>query len=182
MLYTGADNKKQAADFLLNNNITDFVIIHTGARKPLKKWSKDRFALICQWIYETYKFDIVFAGDTSEEHEISAIQTILAFKTYSIAGRLNLSDFAALVKMAKLYLGNDSGPLSIASISGTPSIGLYGPGVPVVFYPYGKKTDYIHHIMPCNPCNQINCVNPDNNCMDKITEAEVKLKITTLLQ
>lgn len=180
-LYIANENVQKASRFLHENNIGVFAIVHPGARKPLKKWQPKRFVSLCNWLKQTYGYDIVFAGDKSEENDIDQIQQQIAFKTYSIAGKLNLTDFAALVRMAKLYVGNDSGPLSIASVSGAPSLGLYGPGVPVVFYPYGAKTDYIHYVLPCNPCNQVNCIRPHDNCMDKIEVAEVQQKIISLL-
>ncbi|MFN4082276.1 MAG: glycosyltransferase family 9 protein [Bacteroidia bacterium] len=181
-LYIAKENTQKAIDFLTGNEIKNFAIIHPGARKPLKKWKPERFAQIALWLNQTYNFDIVIAGDNTETTMIENLQKQIPFKTFSIAGLLNLTDFAALVGMASLYVGNDSGPLSIASVSGTPSLGLYGPGVAAVFYPYGKKTDYIHYVLPCNPCNQINCVRPHDNCMDKISVQEVEEKITSLLK
>lgn len=180
-LYIADENVQKANKFIKDNQIGVFAIVHPGARKPLKKWQPGRFVSLCNWLKQTYNFDIVFAGDSSEVADIDQIQQQIAFTTHSIAGKLNLTDFAALVRMAKLYVGNDSGPLSIASVSGTPSLGLYGPGVPVVFYPYGAKTDYIHYVFPCNPCNQVNCIRPHDNCMDKIEVAEVQQKIVSLL-
>jgi ADP-heptose:LPS heptosyltransferase len=180
-LYIADENVQKAKQFLQENKIGTFAIVHPGARKPLKKWQPKRFVNLCKWLKEKYGYDIVFAGDKTELNDISNIQQQITFKTYSIAGILNLTDFAALVRMAKLYVGNDSGPLSIASISGTPSLGLFGPGVPDVFYPYGEKTDYIHYVLPCNPCDQVNCIRPHDNCMDKIEVAEVKQKIISLL-
>lgn len=179
-LYLGEENIRNAENFIAENELNNFVIVHPGARKPLKKWKTQNFASICKWLHNK-GFKIVIAGDKTELNEIENLKHLLDFISYTTAHKLNLTDFAALVVKAKLYLGNDSGPLSIASVSGTPSLGLYGPGVPYVFYPYGPHTDYIHFVLDCNPCDQYNCVKKHHNCMDMITIEEVKSKINSLL-
>jgi ADP-heptose:LPS heptosyltransferase len=50
-----------------------------------------------------------------------------------------------------------------------------------VFYPWGKRTAVIHHILECNPCDQIHCVHPDNTCMQRIQLQEVVKKVERLL-
>ena len=82
-------------------------------------------------------------------------------------------ELSALAEKATLYVGNESGPLHIAAVSGTTAIGLFGPGEPFVFYPWGTKTAYLHHILPCNPCNQTHCIHPESPCITRISVQEV---------
>jgi ADP-heptose:LPS heptosyltransferase len=58
---------------------------------------------------------------------------------------------------------------------------LYGPGEPFVFYPWGNKTQVIHPILECNPCDQIQCVHPENPCIKRIELMQVITKVENLL-
>jgi ADP-heptose:LPS heptosyltransferase len=177
-IYTSAADRKKAADFLVDNGIGQFVIIHAGARKALRKWNG--YPQLATYLRQR-GLDIVFTGDHTEVSEIKKLQQQIPFQTYSIAGLFNLTELSALLSMSKLFMGNESGPLHIAAVSGAPALGLYGPGEPHVFYPWGKHTAVIHHILECNPCDQIHCVHPDNTCMQRIQLQEVVEKVERLL-
>lgn len=178
-IYTSAADKKKAADFLVDGGIGKFVIIHAGARKQLRKWGS--YIQLATYLKQQRGLDIVFTGDHSEVAEIKQIQKQIPFATYSIAGLFNLTELSALASLSVLFVGNESGPLHIASVSGATALGLYGPGEPFVFYPWGKHTGVIHHILECNPCDQIHCVHPNNTCMQRIQLQEVIEKIDSLL-
>lgn len=168
-------------DFIAVNNLSNFAILHCEARRPLRKWSPLRFAHIANYLKENYQFEIVFAGDENDVASIDKIRELIPFHTLNVAGQFSLSEFATLTSKAKLFIGNESGPLHIATASQCPSLGLYGPGVPATFYPWGVNASYIHHVLDCNPCDQVHCVRPENTCMDLITEMEVELKIKEIL-
>jgi ADP-heptose:LPS heptosyltransferase len=178
-IYTSRSDEKKADDFLIDTNVGKFAVLHTGARKALRKW--DKFPELAAYLKKEKQLDIVFTGDKSEMTEIMNLQKQIDFETFSVAGFFNLTELAALIEKADLYVGNESGPLHIAAITGTPSLGLYGPGEPYVFYPWGPKTQVVHHVLECNPCDQIHCVHPDNPCIHRIAMIEVIEKVETLL-
>ena len=181
-LYFGEDELKKASALLSLKSIQSFAVLHTGARRELRKWPLKNFAELSIYLKEKLQLDIIFCGDNTDQNEISRVQQMIPFNTYTVAGNFSLSEFAALVSKASLYAGNESGPLQIACVAGAPSLGLFGPGEPFVFYPYGKKTAYLHHVLECNPCDQIHCVHPDNPCIGRITMEEVKSKVEELMK
>ena len=158
-----------------------FVVMHTLARRELRMWGADNFETIANWLHREKNLEIVFCGDKNDNEYIGKMMSRLDFRTFSIAGNHSLGAFAAIVSKASLFIGNESGPLHIASVSGTPSLGLYGPGEPFIFYPKGRKTAWIHHVLPCNPCDQIHCKFSDNPCIRRITVEQVKAKCEELL-
>jgi len=178
-LYAGEYERKKVDNYLADIGVQRFAILHPGARKKLRRW--DKFASLAQWLHQEKNLEIIFTGDHYERELIKDIQQQLSFETHSIAGVFNLAELAALCSQAKVYIGNESGPLHIASLCGTPSLGLFGPGEPDVFYPYGKYTAYLHYVLPCNPCNQNKCIQPQNPCIKMIQLNEVMIKIDELL-
>ncbi len=164
-------------EFLNKNCIGKFAILHVGARRILRQWPLDRFALIATYLKQQFQLDIVFAGTTEDDPQIEFVKKGLNFDTYSFTDGFSLSEFSSLCNKASFYIGNESGPLHIASVFNIPLIGLYGPGVPDVFYPTGENSVVIHHVLKCNPCNQIDCVQPENPCINLIGVTDVMNKI-----
>lgn len=179
-IYFGEENVRAAAKFLSDHEIKKIALFHPFSMKKLKEWNPEKFALLATKLKEDFGFECVFIGTKKEEQHIAVIQQQIPFKTYVFAG-YNLLDLAALCANASLMVGNDSGPMHIAATVGIPVIGLFGPGEPHLFSPYGKRTAYIHHKLECNPCDQLHCVHPDNPCMNRITVEEVLLKTKSLL-
>ncbi len=180
-IYSSEKDQEEATHFVNKHSLKRFAIFHTGARRELRVWPAERFAAVSIHLKEQYDFDTVFIGDKNDVESIKIIQSQIPFNTFSAAGELSLSALSSLSKSAALYIGNESGPLHIAALSNIPCLGLYGPGEPYVFYPYGKKSAVIHHILPCNPCDQIHCVHPENPCIKRITLEEVNEKISSLM-
>lgn len=175
------ENKNAAAQFLVKNLIKKFVAFHPFSMKKLKEWNPEKFAALSIKFKKQYNFDCVFIGTKKEESDIALIQNQIPFKTFVFAG-YDLLDLAALFESASLMIGNDSGPMHIAATVGIPVIGLFGPGEPHLFSPYGEKASYIHHKLECNPCDQLHCLNEHNSCMNRITVEEVLTKAREILK
>jgi ADP-heptose:LPS heptosyltransferase len=170
-----------AQQYLTGNQINRFAVFHCGARKKLRQWKEANFIQAANYLKKEHALDIIFAGDETDIPMISRMQAALDFRSYSVAGHFSLSAFGALCKQAQVFLGNESGPLHIAAASGCSVLGLFGPGEPKVFYPWGAKAHYLHEVLECNPCDQINCKYPNNTCMDRISVAAVQKKLNEII-
>jgi ADP-heptose:LPS heptosyltransferase len=179
-LHLTEQDRQKARSFISENGIVSYAVFHTGARRELRKWPDQNFAAIASYLKNNKGWDIVFTGDKSDVEQISRIQSLIPFRTYNTAGDMSLREFAALTAGAQLFIGNESGPMHLATAVDAPVIGLFGPGVPVIFYPYGEKTAYLHHVLHCNPCDQVHCVHPENPCIGRIEVSEVAMKIEQL--
>ena len=179
-LYASGLEINQAKDFIEENKLTRFAILHTQVKRILRQWPEERFAAISIYLKENYGLDILFCGDNSEIEGIERVQKMIPFTTYNAAGKLNLGAFKVLCEQSQLFIGNDSSPLHIASLSGVPALGLFGPGQSDTFYPLGEKSGLLHHILPCHPCKQISC-KQEIPCMYRISIEVVKNKIEELI-
>jgi ADP-heptose:LPS heptosyltransferase len=181
VLYFSAEDAALVQEFLDRQQVVKFAILHAGARRKLRQWNLDRFALAARYLHEKHGLDIVFAGSPEDSHDIAVINSYLDFRTHDFTTGFSLSQFSCLCSRASFYLGNESGPLHIASAFGIPLLGLFGPGVPDVFYPRSARAQVLHHVLPCNPCDQIHCVYPGNPCISRIELADVLGKIDEIL-
>ena len=180
LFYSKADEAKVQA-FIAENALRQFAIIHAGARRVLRQWPKSRFSQIAAFLKEVHGLDIVFAGTEEDEQDIEEIRSNLNFKTYLFTRGFSLSQFSCLCQQARIYVGNESGPLQIASAMQLPVVGLFGPGVPDIFYPLSPKSLVLHHVLDCNPCDQVHCVRPDNPCINLISFDMVRGAVNEIL-
>jgi len=181
-LYLMEKHKLVAAHFISSHKLSRFAVIHAGARKALRRWPAQNFAALADHLQEQYGLQVVLAGIPEEVPQLQEIAQKAQHPVHLFTDGFSLLDLAALLAQAALFVGNESGPLQVADVMQTPLVALFGPGVPTVFYPRNPKSRCIHHILECNPCDQVHCKFPENTCMQRITQAEVYTAVAALLE
>jgi heptosyltransferase-3 len=166
-IFTDISHEAKVDAFLHECAIEKYAVMHAGARDPLRRWEPYKFAEIADWLYTNYNLTTVLTGTQNEEEQLREIVAHMKNKAVLFTRDFDLIHLAALLKKASLFLGNESGPLQIADVMGTPCLGLFGIGAPVVFYPRNPRARYIHH--------------PEDPRMERITVEEVKEKILEIL-
>ncbi len=179
-LQVGRENESVAEEFTQSQVNGRFVLFHAGARKALRRWPGDRFAALGDQLHKRFGLDIVFTCTPDELEEVKAITGSMRTPAYIFTGH-TLPDLAALAARASLFVGNESGPMHLAAAMQVPVIGLFGPGEPHVFAPFGARCAFIHHKLECNPCDQVHCKYPGNTCMQRIAVEEVMREAEKLL-
>ena len=139
------DMKKISKDFLkLKNSIA----IGASANWPAKIWPSKNFVKLIHMFLKEKQFgkkkSIVFFGSSKDLKNIKKITKHLKkIKVKNLCGKLNLIEVAAHLKKCKIFIGNDSGLMHIASASGIPTLGLFGPSLESRYAPKGNNSYYI---------------------------------------
>ena len=175
---TDEENTKKR---LQNWKTSNFIVYHTGARKSLRRWPAAHFAALADYAYKQLNLDSIFVGTPDELPQIQAITGLMETPAITAADSLTITELAALISRASAFVGNESGPLQIADAMGIPSLSFFGPGVKDVFYPQHPKARILHKILPCNPCDQVHCIHPENPCISRITIEEAKEALAEVL-
>jgi len=150
------------------------VIVNTGGNWDLKRWPKEKFALLMRQLKERYNAKVIIPGAPGDLNLAREIAALSKSDPVILAGRTTWRQLAALMERAQLVISADSGPMHLASAVGTDVIGLFGPTRPEVTGPRGKgKIFILQNDVGCNraPCYNLAC--PDNVCMQSITVDEV---------
>jgi ADP-heptose:LPS heptosyltransferase len=171
------------ADWALNDaDCPGYAILHTGARRELRRWPMERFVALSKWLQQEKKLIPIWVGTADEESQLNeAFVMGAAGKKWVAPEGSSLLSFYTFIASAKLYVGNESGPLQLADIAEVPLVAIYGPGVPDVFYPQSTRSRVLHEVLDCNPCDQIHCVRPSDRCIDRISFAAVQLAVNEVL-
>jgi predicted lipopolysaccharide heptosyltransferase III len=154
-------------------NSKPLVVIHPGARGPLRQWREERFAQIADRLINAYGAHIILIGGPDEKDTVDQVEVQMARKPEGKTTSLPLIEVAALVKQAQVFIGNDTATGHIAAGVGTPHIILFGPTFPHLWAPKGARGICIFKSPDCCGCRQITCLEKENPCMDRISVEEV---------
>ncbi|OLF09988.1 glycosyltransferase family 9 protein [Actinophytocola xanthii] len=111
------------------------VVVHPGAAFGARRWPPDRFAAVARRLREA-GYRVVVTGSDAERALAERVAAGAGLPERAVlAGRLGLSDLAALVAGASLLVSNDTGIGHLATAYGTPSVVLYGPTSPARWGP-----------------------------------------------
>ncbi|HTN12474.1 MAG TPA: glycosyltransferase family 9 protein [Acetobacteraceae bacterium] len=80
----------------------------------------------------------VLAGPGAVERAMAAPVLAALPQAADLAGGLSLSEAAACLEPAALFVGNDSGLMHLAAAAGAPTLGLFGPTPAAEYAPSGR--------------------------------------------
>lgn len=98
---------------------------------PLDQWVGTAAAL------EARGYDPLWIGSPAELREIRQVGGATAWPCVDAMGDGTLAESAAVLSLARLFVGHDSGPLHIAGAFGVPVVGVFTPGEPARTFPQG---------------------------------------------
>jgi heptosyltransferase-2 len=145
---------------------------------PAKRWPEERFieaaiqiqrSAKCRWLIFGLKSDFAVCERIASGID-SAVNRPSA-SAINLAGATNLAELCAALKLCRVLLTNDSGPMHVAAALGTPVVALFGSTSPELTGP-GLPGDARHQLLragaPCSPCFLRECP-IDFRCMTGIT-------------
>ena len=116
------------------------IVIATS--KPEKDWLPDRWAEVCDVLYDQYGMQVVLVGGTSER-ERAAERTVMAKTSHRPRSELGsgLRKLVSILDASALVISPDTGPLHMSVALNRPVISLMGYTNPKRTGPYKKFHD-----------------------------------------
>lgn len=143
---------------------------------PAKRWPVENFTAVARRLAREFPEVIwlVFGGK-ADANACARVADPLGNRAINLAGVTSLRQLMCLLKLCKLVLTNDTGPMHLAAALGTPVIVPFGSTSPELTGP-GPPGDPRHHLLrsptPCAPCFLRSCP-IDFRCMTNITVEQV---------
>ncbi|TIP02995.1 MAG: glycosyltransferase family 9 protein [Mesorhizobium sp.] len=159
-----------------------FVAVHAGASFPGRRWQPERFAAAIDRISAETGLSVVLVGSPDEREAAEKILATATTPIVNLVGALPLETLPALLQQARLFLGNDSGPMHMAAAVGTPVVGLFGLQSPVRWGPVGVQSIAVRPAMPCDCVGGDLCERPDPNKACCVWRLEVDTVADAVLQ
>ena len=151
----------------------------------VKRWPVERYVETLRDLQERRRLPVVLVGQSSEREELDRIATALEARVAPSAVFAGTADeipvLAALLADARLYIGNDTGPLHLASAYGTPGVAIYGGGGRWPSYaPWAAGSIGLHHPLPCYGCDW-DCFLGHALCIESVPVQAVLYAVDELL-
>ncbi len=162
-----------------SDRIENPVGLHPGGYYgSAKRWPVEHFSRLARRLARSGRTVLVFGGQGDRE-TAGKIVSGAPSGVWSLAGETGLKRLAALLKLCRVVVANDSGPLHLAAAVETAVVGLFGSTNPVATGPRGKAVRVIYRGLPCSPCLLRTC--PKGlECMVSIGVEEVMAAVEEL--
>ncbi|MFO7277326.1 MAG: glycosyltransferase family 9 protein [Pseudomonadota bacterium] len=114
------------------------LVISPCSSHPLRNWSAERYAAVATYAARTHGMRVILTGGPSPlEREMGArIEAAAGVPLVNQIGKDTLPQLLALLARATVLVTPDSGPAHMATMVGTPVIGLYAATNPERSGPY----------------------------------------------
>lgn len=114
-----------------------------SASKSYKNWTAEGYAALVDYAHAKGIEVILIGGPAQQERDLAAkIEQLTENVAENLVGKTSLVQLLALIKTAQLVVAPDTGPTHMATLVGTPVLGLYAHHNPARTGPYYCR-DYV---------------------------------------
>ncbi|HKV00630.1 MAG TPA: glycosyltransferase family 9 protein, partial [Ktedonobacteraceae bacterium] len=137
------------------------IAIHpgSGGYSTARRWAPERFAQLADTLYHDVGGQLLLMGGPGEtelhHHIMGMMQSDMPVRSFAGKGSIRVA--AAVLAEADLFVGNDAGPMHLATAVGTPTVALFGLSNSAAWGPYtggapGQQAVVVKLDLPCMPC------------------------------
>ena len=116
-------------------NAGDFAIIAPAAAFESKRWTAEGFASVADHLSERWNLPSVIIAGPGQEHLAEVVSALVRSRACVLVG-LSLKELIALIELARVFVGNDGGPMHIAAAAGRPITSVFGSSNANVWHPW----------------------------------------------
>ena len=153
-----------------------FAVVNPGTTWVTKQWPLERFLLTARGLAEQHGLVVVVTWGNDEERR-AANRLVAGRQSLPVyaAPRANLQQLSALIARARLFVGNDTGPMHLAVALGVPTVAIFGATDPRRNGPYGElhRAVTVDEQLACQPCWRTRCARRDLACLERLDEGAV---------
>ncbi len=169
------DDAKRFLSFLRVDHAKPMVGMHIGATWPAKVWLPEFFAQLGDMVVDKSEGQVLVTYGPKDLSYLEKFSSAIKAKFIRVEPQ-ELRKLAAIISQCNVYVSNDAAPMHISAAVGTPTIGIFGPGEPDIWFPYEKNLGHValHKDVPC--CHRDFCEMKGEDylrCMKAITPEEV---------
>ena len=112
-----------------------FACVSPAAALESKRWEAAGFAAVADHLRERWNLRSVIIAGPGQEHVASEVAAATRAGARVLTG-LSLKEMIALIGLAQVFVGNDSGPMHIAAALKRPVVAVFGSSNADVWHPW----------------------------------------------
>ena len=135
-----------------------FVALAPGASCAARRYPPERFAVVAAGLAEA-GFAVVVVGSADEQELArSILEANPDRRVWSLVGRTDVGELAAVLARAALVVTNDSGPMHLADAAARPQVVLFsGTDLESQWRPRRSPARLLRRPTACAPCYRFDC-------------------------
>jgi heptosyltransferase-3 len=171
----------QKLSAIKTNNI---LAINTGTKVQANDWGAENWIELLKHLFTGLKnWQLVIVGSADDADFAAKCLETWNNNGINLCGQTSPRVSAAVLKMAKIFVGHDSGPMHLAACMGTPCAGIFSArNLPGQWYPRGSNNRIIYHKTDCAGCKLDSCIEQQKKCIFSITAGEVEQAVLDILK
>ena len=122
--------------YLTRQGLVDFALLNPGAGWNSKRWPHLRYAEVARHLFTRHGIRSVVLWAGEREHAWAKEIVDSSADASYLAPDTSLPELTELCRLAKLFVGSDTGPMHLAAAVETPCVAMYGPTRISVCGPY----------------------------------------------
>jgi ADP-heptose:LPS heptosyltransferase len=165
------DDCRQADEWLRRQGWSEgipLIALHPGAGSSEKRWPPQKFLELARCLLP-YGTLLVLEGPAEPGLGRALVAEL---SSGAILASLPLRLLAAVLRQARIYIGNDSGIAHLAAAMTIRSVVLFGPTAPVHWAPAGDHVSVLWNNRGCLLCERADNQAASHSCMDNISVGE----------
>jgi lipopolysaccharide heptosyltransferase II len=156
------------------------IAMHPGGTWPSKRWSAESFAALARLARERLGASTVLVTGPGEEGIVERVRALSEGSARPLPVQ-SLRAVASIIAASGAVVANDGGILHMAVALGRPTVGVFGPTEPDIWFPYEGRGPYalVSRHEECAPCHLHACARLD--CLRLIPPGEVLARLEEVL-
>jgi ADP-heptose:LPS heptosyltransferase len=144
-----------------------------GSKMPAKRWPEERFRqVVKKLVEESDVWPVIFGG--AEDAKLGERLISAWGRGFNAAGALSLRGSAAALQRCLFLLTNDTGTMHLGAAVGVQCVALFSSReAPGLWNPLGKNHVLFRSDIECEGCGLVECLEYHNECLNRISVADV---------
>ena len=176
-LFLTDDERSEAQGLLRAVCGREFVALHPGASREIRRWPAERFAELGARIIGEPDAEVVYLVGPGERELGESVERWYSDKRLDrplIVSPRNARILGAVFEKARAVVTNNTGPMHVAAAVGTPGVFLHGPTPVARWQPPGDGYAAVYaEGVSCRPCDSPRCSEDSLVCMEAVGVDEV---------
>lgn len=151
------------------------IVCGVGAAVEVKDWGSGNWLALTKTLTDHARgHGLAMVGAADDFQRAELVRREWAGPSVNLCGKLTVRSSSAVMELASLYVGHDSGPMHLAAAVGVPCVSIFSARQkPGIWFPYGAQHHVLYHDVPCSDCNLDTCRQYQKRCITSITVDEV---------
>jgi heptosyltransferase-3 len=181
-VYLAEEELNEAASILERTvgSRSSIIAMHPGGTWPAKRWGVSSFAALARMIRERLGSDLVLVAGPGEREIAEAVRNEAGDGAHVLPS-MPVRQIASIIGCCDAVVANDGGIMHLSVALTRPTVGVFGPTEPDIWFPYTDGGPYAVATVgeDCAPCYRHAC--EDTKCLERLTPDSVYEKLESVL-